>query len=220
MPVRGQLYTPTLAVDPHDPTTDATYVLVDPDDGASAPITAVTADDGATFTGTPVRMSAAGQWRINWHVTGLGAIDVTHVVNVDPADSDAPVGFTFATTGDLVTYTGLPLPADARRLLIAASREVERLTRTAVYAVDTSGVPTDAAVAEALRDATCEIVSWGQLTGDPTGAIAAVSSASIGGVSLSFAKGAGGGVADRLGPALTTILTNANLLGQPVAVRG
>lgn len=68
--------------------------------------------------------------------------------------------------------------------LMRATRAVERMTVTAVYNTDTAGMPTDTAIREAFRDATCAQVAYWANTGDIDGSVAAGGSMSIGSVSL------------------------------------
>lgn len=66
------------------------------------------------------------------------------------------MGRVYATKEQLEVYLeGEPVPDGAARLLRSASRDVDDMLLTAVYAVDAAGMPTDPDVAEALREATC-----------------------------------------------------------------
>jgi len=89
----------------------------------------------------------------------------------------------YAETSDLVAMLpdGLTAPADATRLLIRASRAIDSALRTAVYAVDDDGVPTDTLLAAALLDATCEQAAWWLETGDEQGVAGTITSAGSGG---------------------------------------
>lgn len=110
-----------------------------------------------------------------------------------------------------------PAPANAARLLTRASRKVDNAIRTAVYDVDGAGMPTDTEVADALREATLEQISWWLDNGDDEGTGIAVSSASIGSVALTKASGAGGGgfgPDGELGEQAWLALSNAGLTGQ------
>lgn len=73
-----------------------------------------------------------------------------------------------------------PAPANAARLLVRASRKVGRAVFCARYDVDTAGMPTDTKVAEAMKDATLEQISYWLDNGDDEGTAGAVTSASIG----------------------------------------
>ncbi|QIK82990.1 hypothetical protein [Sanguibacter sp. HDW7] len=127
---------------------------------------------------------------------------------------------TYATLADV---NGSPwrlgLSAEAAEDLIAlASADVERLTMTAVYEVDTDGLPTDPVVRAALRDATCATVAWLDETGDTSGAAARYNSLSLGSFSVS-GGGVGSGTntdaaASLVAPRAITILQNAGLIGR------
>lgn len=95
----------------------------------------------------------------------------------------------YATKADL----GDDPPGDADRLIRRASRLADEHARTARYRVDEDGMPLDATVREAFRDAVVEQVRvWTVLGVDPSlgmaGAMAAekVAGKSIGSASLSF----------------------------------
>lgn len=66
----------------------------------------------------------------------------------------APV---YATTEDLATYCAdeTPPASIGARQLRDASRRVDAMLLTAVYRVDSEGVPLDPTVIEALKEATC-----------------------------------------------------------------
>jgi hypothetical protein len=52
-------------------------------------------------------------------------------------------------------------PTDLTRLLLRASELIDDYTRTAIYAVDTDGMPTDTDIIAAFRDATCaQVEAW------------------------------------------------------------
>lgn len=61
----------------------------------------------------------------------------------------------YATGPDLQTWTGATAPSNADQLLRSASILVRQATKTARYDTDSAGLPTDATVAEAFKDATC-----------------------------------------------------------------
>lgn len=75
---------------------------------------------------------------------------------------------TYATLAQLAAFTGTAegsLPPDSVRLLQRASELVQDSTASAVYDVDSSGLPTLTAAVNAFRDATCaQVEFW--LTGD------------------------------------------------------
>jgi hypothetical protein len=79
----------------------------------------------------------------------------------------------YATAADYQTYTGQTPPADIARKLIDATRMLEaEVFRLCYYTVDdTTGLPTDTAVAQAFTDAVCAQVQWWVELGDQLGAI-------------------------------------------------
>lgn len=82
----------------------------------------------------------------------------------------------YATGADLATYTGDEAPDNAAQLLRSCSRLVRRATAGAFYTADSGGLPTDAAVVKAFKDATCAQASaWIALGIDPlAGGVATV----------------------------------------------
>lgn len=68
----------------------------------------------------------------------------------------------YATAEDLTDGQWVAdVPAGAAALLRFASALVRRATMTAVYRTDATGRPTDDAVADAFRDATCaQVAAW------------------------------------------------------------
>ncbi|WP_367128325.1 hypothetical protein [Saccharothrix sp. HUAS TT1] len=134
------------------------------------------------------------------------------------------MGRVYATEADLTGYGAppgvtLPTGAAAAWSLARASERVDELLLTAVYEVDTNGLPTDPTVVAALRDAVCAQVGWWAETGtSPTGAPPRYSSVKLG--SLALTKTAGGsspdGGAGRYAPDAVRHLRLAGLLsGQP-----
>lgn len=80
----------------------------------------------------------------------------------------------YATAADLVTYTGQAAPDDATALLVKASRFLDsNVFRLCWYEVDAAGIPANAIVLAAFRDATCAQVAWWGELGDSTGAVGA-----------------------------------------------
>ncbi|GAA0638236.1 hypothetical protein GCM10010174_70110 [Kutzneria viridogrisea] len=107
----------------------------------------------------------------------------------------------YADRAALVAYApaGVIVPTDpeATRLLTRASEVIDQVLLSAVYATDDNGMPTDAAVIEALRNATCQqAVWWLQNPGVESGQANQYQSVSIGSVSLS--KGSGSSATDPL----------------------
>lgn len=218
MPDVGQGQIAQLTVDDFDGTTSAALAVVSPVPRVSTPVSAATADSGHTWTANVPAYTTGGLWYHVWTVTGKGAGRKVFEVQVGP---DVP-GLTYrsyATTAQLADYLMEAPPAGAERMLRDATVLVDRLLLTAVY--ETTGadeMPADAAVAKALREATCELVRWWDETGDSTGAMAVAQSASIG--SVSVGRGSAGrrvdarSTGDRVGPQALAILENAGLLSR------
>lgn len=81
--------------------------------------------------------------------------------------ADAP----YATQAQLTAWLGgEALPSRVDKRLKDASRLIDSYISGAVYRTDpTTHAPTDAIVAEVLRDATCAQVEWWMETNDPLG---------------------------------------------------
>jgi hypothetical protein len=129
----------------------------------------------------------------------------------------------YATTQDLTNSNvlGYAAPANAQVLLARASRDVDRAIQSAVYDTDDNGLPTDAAIATALMEATCEQVAYQLEIGNTDGIAHGLQSgvpsgASAGGVDLSRGPSTGGATVDQpwLGDQPRQILRVAGLLGQ------
>jgi hypothetical protein len=139
------------------------------------------------------------------------------------------VTLVYADSADLTAWTGTAAPSNATVLLRSASLLVRRATRSAVYAVDGTGLPADTSVSGAMRDATCAHAAALAAAGvDPLAAgteAGAVSASSIGSASVTFADSAAAAAArarlsDRLVPEALAVLAAADLLsGAPVATR-
>ncbi|WP_086765341.1 hypothetical protein [Streptomyces bobili] len=190
MPDVGDSVTVTLTVDPHNETTLATLAITSPSGVATSAPTG-TADDGATWTAT-VTYTSAGVWRLSWTVTGAGA-GITHqLVSVAPVPGTVPAGGrTYATTTQLAEYLGEAPPLDSARLLLEASRMLDRDFLTpAVYDVDSvTGMPTDSEVAAAFAEAVCaQVQFWGEV-GEETDISGPLQGVTIGSVSLQFGAG-------------------------------
>lgn len=126
----------------------------------------------------------------------------------------------YAEPSDLVAWTGQAAPDNAEVLLRSASLLVRQATRSAVYATDADGLPTNAAEAGAFLSATCAHAAALAGAGvDPlaAGTDAGVSATSIGSASVSFdASGlaARASLRTSLCPEALAILDAAGLLGQ------
>lgn len=135
----------------------------------------------------------------------------------------------YADAADLTSWTGTAAPSNAGALLRSASILIRRATRSAVYAVDGDGLPTDTAVSAAMRDAACSHAAALSAAGvDPLAAgteAGAVASSSIGSASVTFADSAGAAAARTalsvgLCREALSILSAAGLIGgAPVASR-
>lgn len=216
MTVAGDAILEEVTVDPYDGTTAASLRLVDPDDVVTM-LGATSSDAGHTWRVRAV-YSAPGEWLRSWVVTGTGAGSTPRdSVRVAPDVGDLGVaGPVYATTGDLARYIGAAPPEGGRRMLARASEHVDRLLLCARYDTDTDGRPTDDAVADVLRRATCAQVKWWVDSGDDTGVIAGYNSVSIASVSLS--SGGGGGTtaattARQTAPDCWSILATGGLTG-------
>jgi hypothetical protein len=129
----------------------------------------------------------------------------------------------YATTEELADWVD-PLPENAAGLLRSASGLVRSETRTAVYATDAGGYPTDTALRTAFRDAVCaQVKFWADLKVDPsTGAAGvkpAAASKSIGGASITYETGATVAKVEALNamaPDAWLALSDAGLLGGTV----
>lgn len=99
----------------------------------------------------------------------------------------------YATRAQLVGYAppsvAIPEDPEATRILTRASEDIEDALLTAVYLVDSGGLPTDALVIQAFQDATCaqavHRINTGADEGDEIGQWDSVS---IGSVKLSGRK--------------------------------
>lgn len=190
MPDVGDQITATLLVDPYDASTRATLTTTRPDGEVRAP-TASTTDGGRTWS-APVELDLAGTWVLKWTVTGMGSSVEYEEIGVGPgltfADPDLRV---FASTTDLANFLRAAPPPGAAKLLEDASRRMEGILLTAVYATDERGMPSDPVQRRAIADATCAIVEWWvESGGDPLGVEGEWASASAGGVSVSRNPGA------------------------------
>jgi len=137
----------------------------------------------------------------------------------------------YATSAELTTW-GVTPPTNATTLLRSASILVHRATMTAIYDVDpVTSLPVDAALVEALRDATCsQVATWSALAIDPAkGAAGAkvVTSKSIGSASVSYAnaQAISNSAVSALADATTSlsqeallILADAGLVGSPMVL--
>jgi 3D (Asp-Asp-Asp) domain-containing protein len=165
----GDWRVPTLTVSPFDGTTEATLQIEAPD-GTTTDPTPTTDDDGNTWAAPAYELTTAGEWIERWTVTGTGASKARRLVLVAPDPAAQPSGTrVYATTADYATHLRAAPPTGARRALAEASRDVDDMLLTAVYDTDDDGLPTDATVAAALRDATVIQADYRRGLGDQFG---------------------------------------------------
>lgn len=122
----------------------------------------------------------------------------------------------YATPTDLQDYNGgATPPADAQVRLDRASDSVDELLLTAVYDVDSNGMPTEPDVLAACTKAACAIAQHRIDNGlKANGAPAAYDNVKIGSVQLArrASSGSSSAAADRYGPDAYGILQRAGLL--------
>lgn len=130
----------------------------------------------------------------------------------------------YATHQDLINYTQgsdfvVPAEPESQRVRTRASELVDEALVTAIYDTDpATQLPTDPAIAAAMRDAVCAQVVWWDETGDELGDAGQYTSVSIGSVALT--RGRAGTAASgatlpsgrTLGPQAVTPLRLAGLL--------
>jgi len=211
VPEAGDIVFETTTVPGHGAETAVTLTTTSPTGIVTGPVACTSSDAGLTW-GANATYATGGVWRLLFTITGEGAGADRREVAVAPAFT---TGRSYATSVDLADWLQAAPPLDADRMLRNATREVDRLIRTAVYEVSGDDeMPTDPDIRKAVREATCELVSWWEETGDEHGARSAVTSANIGGVSVTAARSSGGSeVSTRVGPLVWTILSDAGLLG-------
>ncbi|MFI6485158.1 hypothetical protein ACIBH1_45120 [Nonomuraea sp. NPDC050663] len=118
----------------------------------------------------------------------------------------------YASAADYTDYTGqADLPADIDRRLERASERIDELLLTAYYRTDDTGMPTEPAVREAVRRATCAQAAWTSAHGDEYGVASAFKDVAIGSVKLSRGGSNEGGTS-RHAPDAHSILRSAGLL--------
>ncbi|MBE4783910.1 MULTISPECIES: hypothetical protein [Streptomyces] len=188
MPDVGDLVTASLTVDPYDNTTDAVLVVTLPDGTTVSP--PVTGSGGGQTWTAPVTYTQAGVWLLRWTVTGTGASVENQRVSVAPTPGAGLTGRVYATTTQLANYLQAAPPLDAARLLLEASRLLDRdFLIPAVYDVDDDGLPTDAEVAAAFAEAVCAQVEFWEEVGPETDISGPLEGVTIGSVSLQYGAG-------------------------------
>ncbi|MFI0530316.1 hypothetical protein ACH3XX_09730 [Streptomyces scabiei] len=188
MPDVGDLVTARLSVDPFDVTTAATLLVTRPDATTVSPV--VTGSDGGATWTAPITYTMAGIWRLSWTVTGTGAGVENELVSVAPIPGAGLTGRVYATTTQLANYLQAAPPLDAARLLLEASRLLDRdFLIPAVYDVGDDGLPTDAEVAAAFAEAVCAQVEFWQEVGPETDISGPLQGVTIGSVSIQYGAG-------------------------------
>ncbi|GFH36633.1 hypothetical protein [Streptomyces pacificus] len=208
MPDVGDLVTASLTVAPYDETTSAALLVTRPDGTTVSPT--VTGSGGGQTWAAPVSYTLAGVWRLSWTVTGTGASVEHQLVSVAPAPGGGgAAGRTYATTTQLANYLGTAPPLDSARLLRQASVLLDTdFLLTAIYDVDTAGIPTDSEVAQAFADAVCaQVEFWGEV-GEETDISGPLEGVSIGSVQLQFGAGDNRTGPDYYAPKLTRALAS------------
>ena len=127
------------------------------------------------------------------------------------------MGTAYATSSDLATFTGVAAPAAATRMLARASELIDDYLRTAVYATDDTGAPTDAAVIAAMRDATCAQVEMWMAGHEEDDVLGPLQSLAIGNVQA-FAGEENRVTPMYLAPRAARILRNAGIMRAPVVM--
>lgn len=206
----------SLPVAPFDGTTVVTLTALLPDRTTS---NLTPSQSPAGTWNRTVTYTMAGLWYFKWTVTGTGARVVElrrRVTSASPTPRRS-----YATSKDLSDWldaagSGNDIPLDADRQLAHATELVDRELLSAVYPVDDDGEPTEQKHIDTLRDAVCAWVeSWGE-TGDEHGALSAVSSASIGSVSIGRAANVTPPPGQIVAPArVKAILANGGLAQHP-----
>jgi len=186
----GDVATFQLTVNPASSDTAATIRIVDPA-GTVVPATP-TSNTGRSRWTANVELTSAGVWEATWSVTGTGAGRQSTEVRVRPA-ADAPLGRSYATTGQLADYLRTAPPANAARVLPLATEVIDDLLFGGYWTTDDAGMPVDERVVTALRKAVCAQVEWWRANGDPDGLGAATQTwgdVAIGSVKLSRGQNA------------------------------
>lgn len=133
----------------------------------------------------------------------------------------------YATPEELALWLApKPAPDDAAGLLRSASGLIRSETKTAIYATDSLGYPSNTEIRAAFKDAACaQAKFWADHSIDATLGAAGVAplaaSKSIGGASIQYSTyvstaEARANAAGVLGPDAWYILADAGLLGNPV----
>lgn len=223
----GDWRTPTISIstadDPPEPALGTVTCAVEAPDGTITAVVMTAGSPTATatpWTGAEYELTAAGLWVERFTITGDGRGKARQEfwVNADPGA--APTGErVYATTTDYANaiHEAPPDGVNLRRVLAAATRVVEGALLTAIYVTDTvTLLPTDAAVAVAIRDAVVEQARWQIEQDDPYG-VGGESYQDVAIGSVRLGRGSGGSSSDppgRRSPEAMAILARAGLSGQ------
>lgn len=150
------------------------------------------------WTGALYELTVPGMWVERFVITGDGKGKARQEFFVLPDPAEAPsASRTYATTTDYANaiHEAPETGTNLRRVLRVASARVDEMTMTAIFATDSvTELPTDAAVAVALRDATVLQAAYQCEIGDPYGLSTAdeYQSVTAGGITLTRGQGQGG----------------------------
>lgn len=215
MPLAGSIDTVTLELEVFGPDTEAALTVIRPDGSSGTAETAAVSGSNNKTWRARVAYPIPGVYTFDWLVSGAGEgrPEKRYRVSVGPAAAGVDPRHTYATSYDLATYLADAPPLDSDRLLRDASAAVDDMLLCAVYPIDEDEMPTDPAVAAAMRDATCAVAKWRIASGYDETAGAEITSASIAGVSLGFKAGSDGAARDGYGNEARQILREAGLIG-------
>lgn len=131
---------------------------------------------------TTLTSLAAGPYLAQWNGLASGnPVSASEIITV----TAGLTGRSYATVQQLADFLHTDAPENAAKLLEDATRALDDGLLTAVYDVDSGGMPTNVQVQTAFAEAVCAIVEWWGETGDAVGADGGWTSVSAGPVSLS-----------------------------------
>ena len=117
----------------------------------------------------------------------------------------------YATAAELAVFMGAETPEDADRLLQRASELIDDYTRTAQYAVDDDGLPTDEDDIAAFRDSTCAQVEFWTAGDEEDDVLGPVQGIILGGLQVQYGAGDNRISPLELAPRAARILRSAGL---------
>lgn len=195
----GDWRIPTISIstDANLPAAGTVTCAVEAPDGTIAAVVMTAGAPTATatpWTGAAYELTQAGEYIERFTITGDGKGKARQLVWVYADPGALPSGArVYATTGDYATAIAEAPPTDVslRRVLAVASARVDEMLHGAIYTTNTTTLlPTDTAVAAALRDATIQQAAYAIDVGDPYGlGVEQYQSVAIGGVSLGRGSG-------------------------------